>query len=160
MLANEVRRRGAVVAVAESPGAPPRSRRSHRLVAKQRAGADFAILNHAGSVADVLDFADHATDIGSLLPLIAAIPVMTDRRSIDALTQFPGVHLPPDLVAAVESSTDQIGAGVDAAVSMAEALLQHVAIAGVNLSGIATGSGPGERGRIMRLVADGLGDIE
>ncbi|MGB3733871.1 MAG: methylenetetrahydrofolate reductase [Ilumatobacter sp.] len=160
VIAHEARRLGAVVAVAESPAAPPLRRRAHRLVAKQRAGADFAILNHAGSVSDVSEFADRADRAGSRLPLIAAVPVMTDRRSVDALAQFPGLHLPPGMVDAIERATDSEGAGVDLAIRMAEELLERPSVAGVNLSGIATGSGPAERARIMRRVAAGVSGRE
>lgn len=155
-LAAEVRARGGRVAVAESPASPPTSQRSGRLVEKQRAGADLAILNHGGPVADIVAFADEASSLGCRLPVFAAVPVMTDRASLAALEQFPGLTIDDAARSAMEQSADSFTTGVGLAVDMARALLDSDSIDGVNLSGIATAEGPVERGRIMRRVVEAL----
>ena len=159
VIAHEARRLGAVVAVAESPAAPPLRRRAHRLVAKQRAGADFAILNHAGSVSDVSEFADRAERAESVA---ADRGRPGDDRSPIGRCAGPVPRSPSatGMVDAIERATDSEGAGVDLAIRMAEELLERPSVAGVNLSGIATGSGPADRARIMRRVAAGVGGSE
>ena len=153
LLANEARRSGAVVAVAESPAAPPQMRRSIRLRAKQDAGADFAILNHSGSVGDTLEFVAAVHDDGLSLRVIAPVPVVTDQRSVDVLTQFPGVTLPPDDVSDILDASDSQAAGIDVAVRRSLELLDSGLVSGVNLAGIATGGGPKDRSSIMRHIA-------
>jgi 5,10-methylenetetrahydrofolate reductase len=154
LLAGEVRSRGGRVAVAESPAAEPTHRRAARLVEKQRAGADIAVLNHSGPVADVVAFAEQASAIGCRLPMYAPVPVMTDLASMAALEQFPGLTIADDAVNSMHTSSDPFSTGLDLAVAMAGELLGSGSIAGVNLSGAATSGGAVERGRVMRRVVD------
>lgn len=129
-----------LVAVAESPGAPPRPLRPARLRQKQLAGAQVCVLNHVGSAAGVAAFAAAARASGVTIPLIASVAVYTDDRSAGVL-RLPGLDLDEAAVATVLSAPDPVAAGIDAAVTEARALLAVDGVAGVNLSGLASGRG-------------------
>lgn len=101
-------------------------------------------------------FAQDAEDRGFRGTLAAPVPVITDHASLRALTQFPGLHLPPDLVDEVFASTDPSRAGIDAAVSFGRRVLASGRFAHVNLSGRATSSGQLARSHVMADVVRGL----
>lgn len=143
---------GLTVGVPESPDAPPRRLRPARLAEKQRAGAQFAVLNHAGSPAALGEFAARARAAGSTLPLVAGVAVYTDERSAAVLDAFPGLHLDPARVTAVLGAADPVAAGIAEAVAEARALLAVDGVVGVNLSGLATGRGPDEGAAIKAAI--------
>ena len=152
-LAALARTSGAAVAVAENPASAPVDRRPARLLTKQHAGADLAIVNHAGDVDDLVRFADRARALGVTLALAAPVPVVTDPGSLRALTQFPGVHLPAGFTAsAAETGFD----GVAAAVELGRRLLASGRFEHLDLSGRATTSTQLERNRLMAEVAGGI----
>jgi methylenetetrahydrofolate reductase (NADPH) len=132
---------GVGVAVAESPAAAPRALRPGRLLEKQRAGAQLAVLNHVGTVAEVEDFVRAARDAGARLPLVAAVAVYTDARSAQVLADLPGLQLDGERAARVVGARDPERAGIEAAVELAERLLAIEGVAGVNLSGMASSRG-------------------
>lgn len=148
-LADLARSAGVVVAVAESPASAPTGLRPARILTKQRAGADLAILNHAGDVDDLVRFADRAETLGATLALAAPVPVVTDAGSLRALTQFPGVHLPRAFTHA-DAGFD----GVAAAVAIGRRLVSSGRFAHVNLSGRATTAGQLVRNRLMARIAE------
>lgn len=156
-LATIARSVGAVaVSVAESPAANPTARRPKRLATKQSAGADMAVLNHAGPPSRLVEFADRCRDHGGDLTLVAPVPVITDHRSARALSQFPGLVLPHGLVDRVLAAADPHRAGVAAAVEIGTELLASGRFATVNLSGAATAGGPVARAETMAEVATEL----
>lgn len=155
-LASLARRAGAKVSVAESPASPPADARAERLVTKQSAGADVAILNHAGSAADLVDFAERTTTAGAELALVAPVPVITDAESARALVQFPGLVLPDGFTDSVLTSADPGRTGIELAIELGRELLASGHFAAVNLSGAATADGPVERARIMAEVVEAL----
>ena len=132
---------GLAVAVAESPSAEPRRLRAGRLLQKQRAGADVAILNHVGTASAVQAFLAEAAAVGVTLPVVAAVAVYTDALSAQVLAGFPGLHLDLDVVADVLADPDPEQAGIDAAVDEARQLLAIDQVVGVNLSGLASSRG-------------------
>ncbi len=134
-------RSGHAVAVPEAPSAAPRHLRPARLVEKQHAGAHLAVLNHVGSAEEVASFVAAARDLGLEIPVVAAVAVYTDERSARVLQDFPGLHLDPRQVAQVLGAADVRAAGIEMAVSEARALLAVEGVAGVNLSGLASGDG-------------------
>lgn len=133
---------GHAVAVPESPDAIPQALRPHRLVQKQRAGAHLAVLNHVGSAEAVAEFVGAAREAGLTIPVLAAVAVFTDEHSARVLQRFPGLHLDPRRVEAVLEATDPRAAGIETAVTEAQTLLSIEGVAGVNLSGLASASGP------------------
>jgi len=132
---------GLAVAVPESPAAAPRAVRPDRLLQKQRAGAHLAILNHVRSAEEVRGFVAAARDLGVTLPVIAAVGVYTDVRSAEVLAALPGLHQDPDRVARVLRADDPVRAGIESAVEEAQEMLSIEQVAGVNLSGLASGRG-------------------
>jgi methylenetetrahydrofolate reductase (NADPH) len=131
---------GLPVAVAESPDAPPRELRPHRVREKQRAGAHLLVLNHVGSPRRLTEFAAATRAAGATLPMIAAVAVYTDERSA-AVLQLPGLQLDGVQVAEVLRAADPVAAGIEAAIREARALLAVDGVVGVNLSGLASGRG-------------------
>jgi methylenetetrahydrofolate reductase (NADPH) len=147
---------GLTVAVAESPDAPPRPVRPQRLREKQHAGAQLAVLNHVGSARRLAEFAAATRSAGATLPLIASVAVYTDERSA-AVLGLPGLNLDRAQMEAVLIADDPVGAGIEAAVAEARALLAVPGVVGVNLSGLASGRGEvfaaevkAEVGRLIR----------
>jgi 5,10-methylenetetrahydrofolate reductase len=132
---------GHAVAVPESPAAPPVELRPGRLVEKQRAGAHLAILNHVGDHVEVARFVATARQLGLTIPVVASVAVYTDEVSARVLQRFPGLHLDPRLVERVLAAEDQRAAGIEAALTEARQLLAVDGVAGVNLSGLASGAG-------------------
>ncbi len=129
------------VAVPESPGAAPTALRPARLVEKERAGAHLAVLNHVHAADEVGAFVRRARDLGLTIPVLAAVTVYTDATSAQALQGLPGLELDKDQVRAVLSSADPEKSGIAAAVEEAHRLLATEQVAGVNVSGLASGRG-------------------
>ena len=132
---------GIAAAVPETPLAPPTHLRPERLVIKQRSGASVAVLNHVASAADVAAFVTRARELGLHIPVIAAVAVYTDERSVRALQGLPGLALDPASVASVLSADDPVEAGIDLACAEARELLAVPGVVGVNLSGLGSGRG-------------------
>jgi 5,10-methylenetetrahydrofolate reductase len=132
---------GVPAAVPEAPLAWPAGARPARLVAKQANGASVAILNHVKEPAVVADFVAAARRLGLTIPLIAAAAVFTDADSARVLSALPGLQVDSAAVEEVLTSTDSVEAGIAVAVREAEALLAIDGVAGVNLSGSASGAG-------------------
>ncbi|WP_165438382.1 methylenetetrahydrofolate reductase [Pseudonocardia sediminis] len=135
---------GLAVAVPEAPDAPPRGNRPGRLAQKQRAGAQLAVLNHAGSAEHVAAFAAAVRDEGGSLPIVAGVAVYTDEASARRLQAYPGLELDPDRVSDVLTAADPVEAGIAAAVAEARELIAVEGVAGVNLSGRGTSAGLAE----------------
>lgn len=149
---------GLAVGVPESPGAPPLRLRPGRLAQKQRAGAQFAVLNHVAGPARLAVFAGRARAAGATLPLVAGVAVYTDERSAKVLAAFPGLHLDADRVATVLTAPDPVEAGIAEAVEQARALLAVDGVVGVNLSGLASAKGPVEGAAVKAAVGRALKD--
>lgn len=132
---------GVTAAVPETPTAPPVSERPRRLVEKQRAGAGIAVLNHVSTPDLVSDFMAAAIGAGLSIPVLAAVAVLTDEVSAAVLQGLPGLALDTAVVESILSAPDPREAGIAAAVAEARALLAIDGVAGVNISGLASGSG-------------------
>jgi methylenetetrahydrofolate reductase (NADPH) len=132
---------GVPVAVAEAPTAPPVGLRPGRLVAKQRAGASVAVLNHVRSAGQVATFLAAARTAGLTIPVVASVALFTDDRSAAVLTALPGLEIEPATVRSVLDASDPVEAGIRAAVDEARALLAVEGVVGVNLSGMASARG-------------------
>jgi 5,10-methylenetetrahydrofolate reductase len=144
---------GLAVSVAATPAAPPRALRPLRLLQKQRAGADLCIVNHAGGPGPVRDFVAACRTIGVTTPFVACVAVFTDAHSAAVLQGFPGLVLEPDECRQVLTAADPREAGIVAAVAQAREMLAIPGVAGVNLSGSATGGPEDESAAIMAEVA-------
>ena len=140
-LAGMAAHNGLAVGVPEAPDAPPRHLRAGRLLAKQEAGAQVAVLNHVRTVERLAAFVAEARAIGVRLPFVAGVAVYTDERSAAVLLRFPGLGLDAERVAHVLAAPDPVAAGCAEAVREARAVLAVEGVAGVNLAGLATGRG-------------------
>jgi methylenetetrahydrofolate reductase (NADPH) len=133
---------GMIAAAPETPTAPPIQARPGRLMEKQRAGASVAVLNHVPFPDMVAEFMKTARAAGLSIPVIAAVAVFTDSVSAAVLQGLPGLELDPAVTEQVLDATDPVAAGITAAVSEARALLSVEGVEGVNVSGLASASGP------------------
>ena len=149
---------GMTPSVAATPIAPPTASRPHRMLDKQRAGAAFAFVNHAGGPAAVERFVRSARAVGVTLPFVACVAVFTDARSAAVLDAFPGLELDPQAVEEVLSAADPVAAGIDHAVREAEAMIAIDGVRGVNLSGSATDGPPEAAAEIMAQVGTMLAE--
>jgi 5,10-methylenetetrahydrofolate reductase len=132
---------GIVAAVPETPTAPPVRARPARLVEKQRAGASLAVLNHVPFPDMIAHFMVSARSAGLSIPVIAAVAVYTDSVSAAVLHGLPGLELDQAATEQVLGAADPVAAGIAAAVAEARALLSIEGVEGVNVSGLASGSG-------------------
>ncbi len=158
-LAAVARGAGHVVSVAEAPAAPPVGDRVARLLVKEAAGADVCFIDHCGGTSPVRRFVRSARDAGSEVRFIACVPVVFDVDSASTLDSFPGMVLPPGYIQRIASATDVRRAGIDAAIALAEELLEVDGVDGVDLSG---GSGPGGElayAEAVAEVADGIAGV-
>lgn len=132
---------GVTPAVPETPTAPPVHARPARLVEKQRAGADVAVLNHVPYPRMIAEFMTAARSAGLSIPVIAAVAVFTDSVSAAVLQGLPGLELDQAVTEQVLTATDPVAAGIAAAVAEARELISIEGVAGVNVSGLASASG-------------------
>ncbi|HEY7101830.1 MAG TPA: methylenetetrahydrofolate reductase [Mycobacteriales bacterium] len=144
---------GVPAAVPEAPDAPPVGLRPGRVADKQRAGAGLCVLNHVSAPARVAKFVAAARAAGATLPFVAAVAVYTDERSARLLQRFPGLGMDPVAIDAVLTASDPLAAGIAAAVTEARALLAVPGIAGVNLSGLASGRGERAAAEVKAAIA-------
>jgi methylenetetrahydrofolate reductase (NADPH) len=133
--------RGLAVAVAEAPAAPPVDLRPARLVQKERAGADVAVLNHVRTPDEVDRFVRRARELGMTIPVVAAVAAYTDAVSARVLQALPGLEIDEHRMRGVLGSADPEEAGIAAAVEEARRLLETEQVQGVNVSGLASGRG-------------------
>lgn len=132
---------GLIAAVPETPTAPPVHARPIRLVEKQRAGASVAVLNHVPSTSRVAQFMNDARAEGLSIPVLASVAVFTDVVSAAVLQGLPGLELDRALVEEVVNSSDPVEAGIAVAVAEGAALMLIDGVEGVNVSGLASGTG-------------------
>jgi methylenetetrahydrofolate reductase (NADPH) len=145
-LAAAARAAGLLVSVAESPCAPPVARRPARLAEKIRAGAQVCIVNHAGGRSPVAEF----VAAGPEIPYIACVPVVLGPAQARLLAAFPGLVLPPGFLAGILDAPDPAAAGIDAAVRLAEELLDVPGVRGVDLGAVPV---KGEEAATCRALA-------
>ena len=143
---------GLTVGVPEAPQAVPTAIRPGRLLQKQHAGAQLAVLNHVGTSAQLRDFVSTARGLGVDIPIIAGVAVYSDERSANVLSAFPGLHLSRQVIDRVLSAPDPVEAGIAAAVEEANEVLSIDGVVGVNLSGMAAGTGAVDGARIKAEV--------
>lgn len=147
---------GHLVAVAESPSAPPADHRPGRLVQKLAAGAEVCFIDHAGGAEPVRAFTAAARDVGAACAFIACVPLVVDTASALLLESFTALVLPDGFLAGIAAARDPFSAGVEAAVRLSGELLE-AGVDGIDLSG---GSGGGSEVRYaeaMARTADRLG---
>ena len=143
---------GLPVSAAASPASPPVAERPLRALDKVRAGAAMLVCNHAGDEAILGRFGAAVAERCDV-QLLAPVPLLSDPASVARLTQFPGLRLFPDDVAAILGADDPAhaeGVGREVAVRRARRMLALPGYTGVNLSG----TGPTDARRRAEMVAE------
>ncbi len=148
---------GLAVGVPEAPQAPPVAIRPARLLQKQRAGAQMAVLNHVATT-ELVEFIRTARQEGVTIPIIAGVAVYSDERSANVLAGFPGLQLSREQINRVLTADDPVEAGIETAVTEALEILAIDGIDGVNLSGLAAGTGELDGARVKAEIARRIRD--
>ena len=133
---------GSTVAVPETPAAAPTALRPARLVENERAGAHVAVLNHVRTAEGVSDFVRRSRG-RTHHPVVAAVTVYTDTpRDVRAgASRLARPRVRRGSVRTVVNASDPAQSGINAAVEEAGQLLAAHRVAGVNISGLASGRG-------------------
>lgn len=118
------------IAVAAFPNGHPESQREHQdieaLLAKQQAGADFAITQLFFHASDYIDFVARARAAGVTIPLTPGIMPVTTANRLARIVEITGLDTPRDLtdaLAAATSKEEQRAIGIQHAVDLANAVL-------------------------------------
>jgi methylenetetrahydrofolate reductase (NADPH) len=99
------------------------------LLAKQRAGAEFAITQFFFDIDDYLRLRDRALAIGATLPIVPGIMPITDERQVKRFAELSGSTVPQrvvDQIAAVSGDADAVRAvGIEIASQLCQRLLDE-----------------------------------
>lgn len=144
------RDRGLVVSFAESPAAPPARIRGARVAEKVAAGGQLCFTQYAGGPERMAGFVEHCADAGATVPVIAGVPLATDRAGAELLASFSGAVLPDGFVDALLSARDVRASGIRQAIAFGQALLAVPGVRGVVVAG---GAAPGAEEAYARDLA-------
>ena len=92
----------------------------------------MCVVNHAGGRAAVAEFVAAGPDI----PYVACVPLVLGPAQARLLAAFPGLVLPPGFLDGILDARDPVGRGIDAAVRLAEELLDVPGVRGVDLGAV------------------------
>jgi methylenetetrahydrofolate reductase (NADPH) len=127
------RRRDVAIAVAAFPNGHPRSRHPHQdidaLLAKQAAGATFAITQLFFHAEDYLGFVERARAAGVGIPILPGIMPIVSPGRLRRVIELTGEELPVDLAAALEAEPTPEGQRA-VGVSHAAGLVREVVLGG------------------------------
>jgi 5,10-methylenetetrahydrofolate reductase len=149
---------GLPATAAASPASPPVAERAGRSVDKARAGAAALVCNHTGDEPTLRRFAAAVAERCDA-QVLAPVPLLSDPASVARLTQFPGLRLFPEDVAAILDADDPAhaeGVGIQVAVRRARQMLALPGCTGVNLSG----TGPTDARRRAAMVAEVVAGVD
>jgi 5,10-methylenetetrahydrofolate reductase len=136
--------------VAHAPAAPPERKRLQRVLVKISAGADTVFIDHCGGPRSVASAATALRGAGFTGMVLACVPVVTSPAAAGLIASFAGDRLPPGYLKAIAAARDPEAAGIEAATTLAMAMLAADGVDGVNLSG---GTRPGEHRQFARAMA-------
>lgn len=127
------RRQQVAIAVAAFPNGHPRSEHAHQdidaLLAKQAAGATFAITQLFFHADDYLGFVERARSAGVSIPILPGIMPIVSPVRLRRVIELTGEKLPADFAAALDA--EQTPEGQQACgISHAAALVQQVVLGG------------------------------
>ncbi|RYV51865.1 methylenetetrahydrofolate reductase [Pengzhenrongella frigida] len=119
------------VAVAAFPAGNPsagstREQDLRALLAKQEAGADFAITQVFFEAKSYLGLVRDARDLGITIPIVAGVIPTTDPARLVRLEELTGVQVPTDLLArlaAADDPAERHRVGIRASVDLADEVL-------------------------------------
>jgi methylenetetrahydrofolate reductase (NADPH) len=118
------------VAVAAFPNGHPKNRGHNQdidaLLAKQTAGADFAITQLFFDAEDYLGFVSRARDAGVTIPILPGIMPVTSVTRLNRTLQISNERVPVDLAQRLEtadSAEHQLAVGIEHAIGLATRVL-------------------------------------
>jgi methylenetetrahydrofolate reductase (NADPH) len=122
------------VGAVETAGGPPFEARLERVRAKVDAGAQFLQLQ-IGFVPSYLEgFMEAAGDLRERVAMMPSISILRSARALHFLDEkVPGVEVPPEVIARVESSDDQERECFELACELAEHAISVEGVAGLHL---------------------------
>ena len=122
------------IAVAAFPNGHPESHDSRKdieaLLAKQQAGADFAITQLFFCASDYFDFLELARSRGVTIPIIPGVMPIISARRLSRVLELTEEKEPKELVQAL--STSDPGAAREAGIGWAASLVTDLVAGGVN----------------------------
>jgi methylenetetrahydrofolate reductase (NADPH) len=126
------------IGAASNPFAPPFDWRPQRLAKKVEAGAQFIQSQYCYDVTRLRSFLQQARDLGVLdhiYYLVGVGPLRSARAARRMAERLPGVYVPDDLIARLESvpANEQRGLGVTMCVEMIQELREIEGVAGVHI---------------------------
>jgi methylenetetrahydrofolate reductase (NADPH) len=119
----------------ENPGAPPHAYRAERALKKVRAGARFLQLQICFEPRLLEGFAAEAERVGvtERAPLLPSITILRSARALRFIDEkVPGISVPADVIARVESAEDQQEACFDVAYELARHALAQPGVRGLH----------------------------
>ena len=108
------------------PSAASREDDARVLVAKERAGADFAVTQLFFRPQDYFDLVDRVARLGGTLPVIPGIMPITNLAQISRMAELSGAELPPEIVDRVsrhQNPADVRAEGIAIATELSDTLL-------------------------------------
>lgn len=133
-LISEVRTEPGKTAVAAFPNGHPESGENRSdiaaLLAKQAAGADYAITQLFFYATDYLDFVKLARDSGVTIPILPGIMPIISPKRLQRVIELTGERNPEDFARALASAVD-FGARVEVGIEWAAKLVSELVEAGV-----------------------------
>jgi methylenetetrahydrofolate reductase (NADPH) len=110
-----------------NPGAgTTRAQEVARLLAKQEAGADFAITQLFYEPESYIGFVDEARSAGVTIPILAGILPMTEPRRLHRVEELTGVPVPRHVLPLLEAADDDAtrhAIGIEHTTALAQAVL-------------------------------------
>lgn len=98
------------------------------LLAKEQAGADFAVTQFFFRARDYFDLVERATELGVRIPVIPGIMPITNLAQIQKMAQLSGAELPSEIVEPlIELGEDKAAvraSGIDVATQLCHELLE------------------------------------
>ena len=114
---------------AATPGPSPSTRDTEVLLAKQRAGAQFAITDMLFRAVDYAELADRAAAAGVDIPILPGIMPILNLRQVTRMAELSGREIPDEVRARVEAHADDPQAlraeGIAMAAELCEELLDR-----------------------------------
>jgi methylenetetrahydrofolate reductase (NADPH) len=108
------------------PESPDLDTDARVLLAKQRAGASFAITQFFFDAGDYAALVGRAREHGVTIPILPGIMPVTDVRQIERFAQLSGADFPPDLAARFRAIGDDRAAVVDLGIEVATELCEKL----------------------------------
>jgi methylenetetrahydrofolate reductase (NADPH) len=139
------------LAKVKEPVVIPTFERPYRLSQKIKAGANICFINHSGEPETYARFISEVQALGTDVPFVAGLAVVTSEESAKAIQSFHNFVVPEGYLENILASPDPRKAGIRAAIKFGEALLSQPGVSGLNLSSVPE---PGRERELARDLAE------